>query len=229
MADSAEPIDPRRDAAAPVHLFGSDDNRDAAFGAARPDPVAVEEAWATWRREVANADRFVEGSADLERTGTMPDGGELSYVKSSCRSWRNTRATAATPTCSGSASTGGSACSRPGGASVGLPGDRSGGSCGCLRVTGVAALDVDGPWLRNSRGRAFPDCPWTCPPSCRSAPCEADGPITMPTSACRAVYARPAGFVYESLSANDFATAGRHPNYVVRARSSRQVPALIHR
>lgn len=31
-----------------------------------------------WRREVAHAERFVEGSPDLERTGTMPDGGELS-------------------------------------------------------------------------------------------------------------------------------------------------------
>lgn len=59
-------------------IFGNDDNRDAAFGGVRPDPVAVEEAWATWRREVVNADRFVERSADLARTGTMPDGGELS-------------------------------------------------------------------------------------------------------------------------------------------------------
>jgi len=46
-------------------LFCSDSDRDADFDGAVPDPQVVERAWAAWREEVAFAEQFVDGAADL--------------------------------------------------------------------------------------------------------------------------------------------------------------------
>ena len=48
-------------------LYGGD--RDADFDRAVPDPEVVAAAWASWRDEVAFAERFVEQAPDLEVTG----------------------------------------------------------------------------------------------------------------------------------------------------------------
>jgi hypothetical protein len=44
--------------------------RDADFDGAVPDPEVVAAAWASWRDEVAFAERFMEQAPDLELTGT---------------------------------------------------------------------------------------------------------------------------------------------------------------
>jgi uncharacterized damage-inducible protein DinB len=46
-------------------LYSAEGERDGAFDDAVPDPAVVEEAWATWREEVAFAERFVAEAADL--------------------------------------------------------------------------------------------------------------------------------------------------------------------
>jgi hypothetical protein len=56
-------------------LYGGDD---ADFDGAAPDPEVVAGAWASWRDEVAFAERFVDEAPDLELTGK--DGAVLRTV-----------------------------------------------------------------------------------------------------------------------------------------------------
>lgn len=55
-------------------LYWSEDDRDLDFNGAIADPDVVEEAWASWRAEVANAERFVDETDDL---GRMDPKGEI--------------------------------------------------------------------------------------------------------------------------------------------------------
>ncbi|MEU4364451.1 DinB family protein [Promicromonospora sp. NPDC023987] len=58
-------------------LFGkSDENPDADFDGAVADPAVVEEAWATWRREVTAADRWLAALPEDELGRTVRRGGE---------------------------------------------------------------------------------------------------------------------------------------------------------
>ena len=50
-------------------LFYSDASPDGEFDGAAPDPALVEEAWAAWRAEVANTDRFITEAPNLDITG----------------------------------------------------------------------------------------------------------------------------------------------------------------
>jgi uncharacterized damage-inducible protein DinB len=50
--------------------YRSPEDPDGEFNGAVPDPEVVAEAWATWRAEVAFAERFVDQAADLGVTGT---------------------------------------------------------------------------------------------------------------------------------------------------------------
>jgi hypothetical protein len=50
-------------------LYTSPTNRDGDFDDAVADPDVVAEAWATWRNEVAFAERFVEQAESLDITG----------------------------------------------------------------------------------------------------------------------------------------------------------------
>ncbi|MEU9376786.1 DinB family protein [Streptomyces sp. NPDC048255] len=54
---------------APRH-YRSDEDPHGDFNDAVPDPEVVAEAWATWRAEVAFAERFVDEAPDLSVTGT---------------------------------------------------------------------------------------------------------------------------------------------------------------
>jgi uncharacterized damage-inducible protein DinB len=53
--------------------FRLDDDRDAAFNGASPDPATVEQAWSAWRSEVEFAERFVEEAPSLDITGRLED------------------------------------------------------------------------------------------------------------------------------------------------------------
>jgi uncharacterized damage-inducible protein DinB len=50
--------------------YRSDGDPDGDFDGAVPDPGVVAEAWATWRAEVAFAERFTAEAPDLDVTGT---------------------------------------------------------------------------------------------------------------------------------------------------------------
>lgn len=52
---------------APPH-YSSESDRDGDFNGAAPDPAVVDEAWDTWRAEVAFAERFVSEASDLDVT-----------------------------------------------------------------------------------------------------------------------------------------------------------------
>jgi Protein of unknown function (DUF664) len=54
--------------------FWTDDDPEAAFTGAVPDPQLVDAAWAAWREEVRFAEQFVEDAPDLEVTGTYTGG-----------------------------------------------------------------------------------------------------------------------------------------------------------
>ena len=54
--------------------FGTDEDRDAAFTGAVGDPRTVEEAWRSWREEVAFAESYVAAADDLGTPGLMRDG-----------------------------------------------------------------------------------------------------------------------------------------------------------
>jgi uncharacterized damage-inducible protein DinB len=56
-------------------LYWSEDDRDKDFNDAVADPDMVEDAWATWQAEIANAERFVDEADDL---GMMDPKGEIS-------------------------------------------------------------------------------------------------------------------------------------------------------
>ena len=53
-------------------LYCSETNRDGDFDGAVADPDVVAEAWATWRNEVAFAERFVADAPSLDITGDDP-------------------------------------------------------------------------------------------------------------------------------------------------------------
>jgi uncharacterized damage-inducible protein DinB len=55
-------------------LYWSDDVPDADWNGAVADPEVVAEAWRAWRDEVAFADSWLSGVADLGMPGTMRDG-----------------------------------------------------------------------------------------------------------------------------------------------------------
>jgi uncharacterized damage-inducible protein DinB len=50
-------------------LFYTEADRDGEWTGAVPDPAAVDEAWRAWREEVAFAEMFVAGTADLGTSG----------------------------------------------------------------------------------------------------------------------------------------------------------------
>jgi uncharacterized damage-inducible protein DinB len=56
-------------------LYQTEADRDLDFNGAVADPAVVDEAWETWRAEVANAERFVDQAADL---GSMDPENEIS-------------------------------------------------------------------------------------------------------------------------------------------------------
>jgi uncharacterized damage-inducible protein DinB len=58
-------------------LFRTDDDRDAAFNRAVGNDQAVAEAWNAWREEVAFADAYTAGAADLGVTGTTTVGSSV--------------------------------------------------------------------------------------------------------------------------------------------------------
>jgi uncharacterized damage-inducible protein DinB len=58
-------------------LYWSDDLRDADWAGAVADPAVVDDAWRSWREEVAFAEKFVSDSPDLSVRGTMRDGGTV--------------------------------------------------------------------------------------------------------------------------------------------------------
>jgi hypothetical protein len=62
----------------PAPHFYSDADPDGDFDGAGADPGLVEEAWATWRAEVAFADRFVADAPDLDITGDEKRRGPIS-------------------------------------------------------------------------------------------------------------------------------------------------------
>ncbi len=60
-------------------LFATRDDPDGDFNGAVADPEVVAQAWAAWRREVENADRFVAATPDLLSASVAdPDRGPLS-------------------------------------------------------------------------------------------------------------------------------------------------------
>ena len=61
----------------PPRLYCSRDDPDGDFDGAVPDDRVVEEAWQAWRSEVAFAERFVAGIADLGTFGTTTGDGAV--------------------------------------------------------------------------------------------------------------------------------------------------------
>lgn len=59
-------------------LFKTDDEPDADFDGAVPDPAVVEHAWRAWREEVAFAESFVAEAPDLDFTCDIPGHGPYS-------------------------------------------------------------------------------------------------------------------------------------------------------
>jgi uncharacterized damage-inducible protein DinB len=59
-------------------LYFSDDDRDADWNGAVADPAVVDDAFTSWRREVAFAENYVEATADFGVRGTMRDGRSVS-------------------------------------------------------------------------------------------------------------------------------------------------------
>lgn len=49
-------------------LYWSEEDRELAFSGAEPDPDVVEDAWQSWRREVAHGQAFLASVADLGET-----------------------------------------------------------------------------------------------------------------------------------------------------------------
>jgi uncharacterized damage-inducible protein DinB len=55
-------------------LYWTPEDRDLDFDGATPDDEVVRDAWATWRREVASAEAYVDTTEDLDTQGTHSDG-----------------------------------------------------------------------------------------------------------------------------------------------------------
>lgn len=58
-------------------LYWSDEVRDADWTGAVADPAVVEDAWKSWREEVAWADTYIAASPDLGAKGTMENGDQV--------------------------------------------------------------------------------------------------------------------------------------------------------
>ena len=54
-------------------LYRTEADRDADFNGAVADPAVVEEAWASWRREVAAADAWIDQDTDWDRMVRVHD------------------------------------------------------------------------------------------------------------------------------------------------------------
>jgi uncharacterized damage-inducible protein DinB len=62
-------------------LYWSEEDRDLDFNGAVADPAVVDDAWTTWRREVAHAEEYVAAASSLDVLGTHHgDGIELRSV-----------------------------------------------------------------------------------------------------------------------------------------------------
>ncbi len=55
-------------------LYWSEEDRDLDFNGATADPAVVDEAWASWRREIAHADSYVATADSLDVEGTLHGG-----------------------------------------------------------------------------------------------------------------------------------------------------------
>ena len=55
-------------------LYWSEDDRDLDFHGAVADEAVVADAWASWRREVAHAEAYVDSAESLDAEGVHPDG-----------------------------------------------------------------------------------------------------------------------------------------------------------
>jgi uncharacterized damage-inducible protein DinB len=60
--------------------YRTDADRDGDFNGAVPDPEVVSDAWATWRSEVAFAEKFVDTAPDLEIRGTYSYGNDSGTI-----------------------------------------------------------------------------------------------------------------------------------------------------
>lgn len=54
-------------------LYRTEEDRDADFNGAVADPAVVEDAWASWRREVAAADAWIDQDTDWDRMVRVHD------------------------------------------------------------------------------------------------------------------------------------------------------------
>jgi uncharacterized damage-inducible protein DinB len=61
--------------------YRTSEDRDADFNGARSDPSVVDDAWASWRQEVAYAERCVDAFEDLGMTVTLGDEAEELAVR----------------------------------------------------------------------------------------------------------------------------------------------------
>jgi len=52
-------------------LYWSEADRDLDFNGAVADPAVVEDAWASWRREVAHAEGYVDNAESLDVLGVV--------------------------------------------------------------------------------------------------------------------------------------------------------------
>jgi uncharacterized damage-inducible protein DinB len=55
-------------------LYRTEEDPDLDFNGAVADPAVVEDAWDSWRREVAAAEKLVDDAPDLDVEGVMEDG-----------------------------------------------------------------------------------------------------------------------------------------------------------
>lgn len=55
-------------------MWGKDEHPNADFDGAVADPAVVEEAWTTWRTEVAHAEEWVAAAESFDVLGEHPDG-----------------------------------------------------------------------------------------------------------------------------------------------------------
>jgi uncharacterized damage-inducible protein DinB len=55
-------------------LYRTEEDRDLDFNGATADPAVVDDAWESWRREVANAEQVVDAAESLDVEGSHDDG-----------------------------------------------------------------------------------------------------------------------------------------------------------
>ena len=59
-------------------LYWTEEDRDLDFNAALPDPAVVDDAFTTWRQQVADADAWLDEGPDLDAIVVTPRGEEAS-------------------------------------------------------------------------------------------------------------------------------------------------------